>query len=68
MGLDDYIKAGKIAGEVRENVRKTDFKVFSIEFDAFIFCCWLLVCSFLFTKWGQEPWILGPTIHVLTVY
>ena len=25
MGLDDYIKAGKIAGEVRENVRKTDW-------------------------------------------
>ncbi|MBT7823979.1 MAG: type II methionyl aminopeptidase [Thaumarchaeota archaeon] len=25
MALDDYIKAGKIAGEVRENVRKTDW-------------------------------------------
>ena len=25
MGLEDYIKAGKIAGEVRENVRKTDW-------------------------------------------
>ena len=25
MGFDDYIKAGKIAGEVRENVRKTDW-------------------------------------------
>ena len=24
MAFDDYIKAGKIAGEVRENVRKTD--------------------------------------------
>ena len=25
MELDDYIKAGKIAGEIRENVRKTDW-------------------------------------------
>ena len=25
MAYDDYIKAGKIAGEVRENVRKTDW-------------------------------------------
>jgi len=25
MGFDEYIKAGKIAGEVRENVRKTDW-------------------------------------------
>ena len=25
MVYDDYIKAGKIAGEVRENVRKTDW-------------------------------------------
>ena len=25
MGLDDYIKAGKIAGEVRENVRNTNW-------------------------------------------
>ena len=26
MQIEDYIKAGKIAGEVRENVRKKDWK------------------------------------------